>query len=71
MSVKRNTYKYYLKKGNRIVHVGITNNLERREAEHQQGQAGIHIYKVGNRTTRLAALEWEEEQRKEGKPTEP
>ena len=71
MSVKRNTYNYYLKEGNKFVHVGITNNLERRDAEHRQGRSGIHIYKVGSRATRLAALEWEEEQRKEGKPTEP
>lgn len=71
MTVKRNTYKYYLKKGNRIVHVGITNDLERRETEHRQERAGIHIYKVGNRTTRPAALKWEEEKRKKGKPTGP
>lgn len=34
--VKRDTFKYELTKGNRVVYVGITNNPERREAEHHQ-----------------------------------
>ncbi len=71
MSVKRNTYKYYLKKGNRIVYVGITNNLKRRDAEHRQGRGGIHIYKAGHRSNRLDALKWEAEQRKKREATEP
>lgn len=32
----RDTYKYVFKVGNRIVHGGITNDLERRGREHQQ-----------------------------------
>lgn len=68
---ERDTYKYYFKEGNRIIHVGITNNLERREQEHQNrlSETG-HIKQVGNRTTREAALKWENEQRQKGKPTE-
>ena len=32
----RDIYKYHLKKGNRILKSGITNDLERREREHQR-----------------------------------
>ena len=58
--------------GNKIVHVGITDDLERRESEHQRehGQKG-HIKQVGYRTIRAAALEWEDEQRRQGKPADP
>ena len=35
---KRNTYKYELTKGNKVVYIGITNNPERREAEHRQNK---------------------------------
>jgi len=33
---KRTTYNYTLKEGNRIVYQGITNNPERRMAEHER-----------------------------------
>ncbi len=44
MAKRRDTYKYHFKIGNEIKHGGITNDLERREAEHQQtyGESG-HI----------------------------
>ncbi len=66
----RDTYKYHFKKGNKIVHTGITNDLERREQEHKQdfGESG-HIKQVGRVTTRDAALQWESEQAKKGNPT--
>ena len=61
----RNTYKYHLKRGNRIIRSGMTNDLDRREQEHQSehGQ-DVHIYKVGRATTRDAARDWEKRQRK-------
>ena len=67
---RRDTYKYHFKKGNRIVHVGITEDLERREQEHQRhyGESG-HISQVGKRTTKEAALAWEREQAANGRPT--
>lgn len=73
MSMPRDTYKYHFKLGNRIVHSGITNDLERREAEHrrQPGWEKGHILQVGRRTTREGALRWEDEQRRKGKPTGP
>lgn len=66
----RDTYKYHFKAGNKIVHTGITNDLDRREQEHKQayGDSG-HIKQVGRRTTRDAALKWEGEQTKRGNPT--
>lgn len=60
---ERDTYKYVFKDGNKILHRGVTNDLERREIEHQNSiRRGGHILQVGNRTTRDAALEWEREQ---------
>lgn len=58
----RNTYKYYFKVGNKIVHKGITDDLERREQEHQARWTKGHIKQVGYITTEEAAREWEEEQ---------
>ena len=70
---KRDTYKYHFKLGNKIVHTGITNDLDRREKEHQsrRGWAKGHIVQVGYRTTRSAARAWEDLQRRLGKPTGP
>lgn len=61
MSKKRDMYKYQYKIGNKIKHGGITNDLERREQEHQQQWPGGHIKQVGRRTTEEAARNWEEE----------
>ena len=59
MGKPRDTYKYYFKKGNRIVHGGITDDLERREQEHKQRWPNGHIFQAGRRTTEDAAREWE------------
>lgn len=71
MATSRTVYKYHFKLGNRIVHTGITRDIDRREAEHQQklGWGKGHIVQVGFRTTQEAALQWEAEQRRLGKPT--
>lgn len=60
----RNTYKYDFKLKQRIVHSGITNDLERREVEHQQKWPKGHIVQVGNKTTEEAAMEWEKTKQK-------
>jgi len=39
----------------------ITNDLDRREQEHQQRWPKGHIVQVGRRTTEDAARNWEEE----------
>ncbi len=55
----RNTYKYHLKQGNKIVHRGITDDLNRREGEHQKEFPNSKIEQIGRQTTRDAALQWE------------
>jgi len=60
-NASRDTYKYNFKVGNKTVHGGITNDLERREQEHKQTWPNGHIKQVGNRTTEEAARKWEEE----------
>ena len=62
MTNPRDTYKYEFKDGRKLVHKGITNDLERREAEHQQKWPKGHIRQVGRRTTEEAARAWEKEQ---------
>ena len=52
----RDTFKYQLRVGRKIVHGGITNDLARRESEHKQKWPNAKITKVGNKTTRDAAL---------------
>ena len=64
MGNKRDTHKYEYKKGNKIVHRGITEDLERREQEHQGKWPGGHIKQVGRKTTEDAAREWEKKQKK-------
>jgi len=71
MNVKRDTYKYWFKIGNLKVHCGITNDLRRREIEHQNSRrykdhngkryywSDGHIVQEGNITTREAAMIWE------------
>ena len=60
----RNIYKYHYKIGNKIIESGITNDLERREQEHQRQHPEGHIKQVGRRTTEDAARKWEESQPK-------
>ena len=60
MAQNRDTSKYVLHQGKKIVYIGITNNLERRTAEHErEGMKFTSVEKVGNQTTREAAENWE------------
>ena len=61
----RDTFKYHLKRGNKIIRSGITNDLDRREDEHQRefGE-DVHVIKVGRATTREGAKDWEKEQKR-------
>ena len=60
---KRDTYTYRLEKKGKIVHKGITNDLKRREGEHQTQFPGSKIVKEGRVKTRESALEWEQHQK--------
>ena len=64
MTKPRDTYKYDFKVGNKIVHSGITNDLDRREQEHKQRWPSGHIVKVGKAATEEAARKWEETKQK-------
>ncbi len=70
MGTNRDAYKYYFKLGNKIVLIGITEDIDRRAAEHKRepGWSKGHIKQIGLRTTREAAFEWEREQARQGKP---
>lgn len=59
MGAPRDTYKYLVKVGNKIVHGGITDNLQRRAKEWSPAYPNAHMVQVGRRTTREAALKWE------------
>ena len=62
---KRDTYKYHLKQGDKIIRSGITNDLDRREKEHQRNYGkDVHVQQVGRRTTREDAREWEKKKRR-------
>ena len=62
---RRDTHKYHLKQGNKIIRSGITNDLDRREKEHQQEYGkDVHITKVGRATTRESARDWEKDQKR-------
>lgn len=61
MAKPRDTYKYHFKMANKIVHGGISDDLERREQQHQQKWPKGHITQVGRRTTEEAARKWEKE----------
>lgn len=61
MGKPRETYKYHFKVGHKIVHGGITDDLERREMEHQQKWPNGHIMQVGRCTTEEAARAWEKD----------
>ena len=52
---KYDTYKYQIRVGRKIVHGGITDDLERREQEHQQKWPKAKLTQVGRRTTEKAA----------------
>ena len=56
---ERDTYKYHIKRGGKIVHRGITYDLARRAAQHQEQYPGSNITQIGRLTTREAGLKWE------------
>jgi len=60
----RNYYKYDFKMENKIIHSGITKDLDRREIDHKQKWPKGHIVQIGRRTTEEAARKWEETKKK-------
>ena len=56
---KRDTYKYELTQGNKVVYVGITNDPARREMEHRQDKNFDKMRIVGSASTLDSASQWE------------
>ena len=53
---------YYVKKGNKIIDGGITQDLERRTKEREREHPGCHVKKVGHLKTEEGARQWEKEE---------
>jgi hypothetical protein len=64
MSKDRPYRKYDFIRGGKIIHSGITKDLERREGELKQRFSGGHIKPVGGSVTEESAREWETGKRK-------
>lgn len=59
---KRNTYRYKLNQGGKVVQYGITDDPERRKQEHKDDGKQFNQMKiVGPIVTRDSAERWEEE----------
>lgn len=56
--MRRDTYKYKVVENGQTVYFGVTNDLVRRESEHQERFPASHLVKIGRRTFRAAALKW-------------
>lgn len=56
---KRDTYKYELMQGNKVVYVGITNDPARREMEHRQDKNFDKMRIVGSASTLDSASQWD------------
>lgn len=65
----KDTFRYHLKEGRKIIYRGVTNDLKRREAEHKVRWPKAEIKSLGRKTTREAALKWEREGGKEIRST--
>jgi predicted GIY-YIG superfamily endonuclease len=58
---ERNTSKYELTRGNKVVYVGITEDPAGREAQHRQDKDFDKMRIVGAKSTRSGAEQWETE----------
>ncbi len=61
MAEKRDTTRYTLRNGQKIVYIGVTNKPERREGEHEQDKNFGQMRKEGPKVSKESALEWEQE----------
>ncbi len=56
----RDTYRYTMRDGNKIIKFGITDNPERREAENRAAGLGDTLRIEGPRVKNETARDWEE-----------
>ena len=59
--MERDTSRYELHQGNKVVYVGITNNPERRMREHEADKDFGKMVIIGRKVTRATAENWETE----------
>lgn len=60
--IDRDTYRYHIKRGNKILHRGITNNIDRRHGEHKVNYGNdVKIVRIGPCVSRESGLRWERE----------
>ena len=65
---KRDTYKYHVKQGNKILHTGITNHLDLRMFEYWQKYGDTaQVQQVGRAVTRKSGYKWAYKQFAKGK----
>lgn len=58
---ERDTTRYELRNGNKVVYVGITNDPIRRDQEHAADKNFTKMVPIGPKVTRATAERWEEE----------
>lgn len=62
MAKTRDTYRYELRDGRKIVDIGITDDPERREQQHRsEGHCFGNMTLVGPRVTEDSARDWEQD----------
>jgi predicted GIY-YIG superfamily endonuclease len=61
LSQKRDTYRYTLKNGPKIVYIGVTTAPESRENSHRQDKNFDRMKIEGPKVSKETALEWEQE----------
>ena len=59
--MKRDTQKYELLDGKKVVYVGITNDPESREVRHRQDKNFDKMRIIGRASTRIGAKQWEKD----------
>jgi hypothetical protein len=58
-STQRNTFKYQLKVGNKIIHRGVSVHIDRSDAKHHECGSTCHILKVGKKSVHLEPVSTE------------
>ena len=57
----RNIRRYHYWWRGKVVHRGVTKDLEKREQDHKQKWPGGHIQQIGPSVTKDTSLKWERE----------
>jgi hypothetical protein len=58
---EKDTYKYHLKEGRRIISRGVTRDINRVAGELERNHPNSRVQRIGRRTTHDAAVRWRRE----------